>query len=125
MRKSSPVGLDQIPEVRVERDLRVEGTHLGQHCFMRCAQLGGIADGLEMLHETPRLIKFTRGFFETEDDGVKVHPSTVLLDDGIDGLLRTLERKLDVGDHVIRGQRGPADVEILGEERVSHGGRPW
>ena len=116
-------GFDQVPQVLVERDLRTEGTDLWQHRIVSFAQFRGIVHPVEMLHHRPGFIQEAGGLVQTEHHGVKAHAAAILVDDGIQPLLGLSQREFDVGHDALRLERGPADVEVLGQVGVGHGKR--
>lgn len=73
-----------------------------------------------MLDEPPGFVEQAGGFIQSEHDALEGHFPTILSDDGIEAQFRLGQSFTDIRLDVCGVEGGPANVEVLGEERVCH-----
>ncbi len=72
------VGEEEVPDVGVEGDFCKKGRDGREHGVVGLAQGGVIAEGIEMVDQTPSFIEGASGFVEGEDDAFEGHAAPVL-----------------------------------------------
>lgn len=72
------VGEEEVPDVGVEGDFRKKGRDGREHGVLGFAQGRVIAEGIEVVDQTPGFIEGASGFVEGEDDAFEGHAATVL-----------------------------------------------
>ena len=104
----------------IERDFGKEGADFTQHGVVGLTQGRGIAQGVQVLDETPGLIELTRGFIQPDDHAIEVHLTPILVDEAVQIGLCLIESGGDVGFDTGAIEAGPADMKILSEKGLGH-----
>lgn len=107
-----------LPEGVVEGDGGGEFGDEGEEFVEGVALGGGVGDGVEVIEAAPGVVEVGGGLFEGLE-GVGVGEGVVGgVFDGFDGGAGVCDGEFDVGGDVFGGEVGPADVKVLGEERM-------
>ena len=72
------VGEKEVPDVGVEGDFRKKGRDGREHGVLGLAQGRVIAEGIEVVDQTPSFIEGASGFVEGQDNAFEGHAATVL-----------------------------------------------